>query len=155
MAARKLTTKQEKFCLYYVEHGNASDAYRHAYDVGVDTKNVTIHGNSKQIMRKSNIIERISDLRDELKATHSITINWIIAKNVRMVEAWEELIEMGMESEISHKDKGKFYLLKEIVKGSDYRGCLDQLAKLTGAYEPVRQEVAVKSITVDIRRNNK
>ena len=32
-----ITPKQEAFAQKYIECGNASEAYRHAYDVGADT----------------------------------------------------------------------------------------------------------------------
>ena len=38
----KLTPKQNKFAEEYVNTGNASEAYRRAYDVGQDTKLETI-----------------------------------------------------------------------------------------------------------------
>jgi hypothetical protein len=37
-----LTVKQEHFARTFVETGNASEAYRRAYDVGEDTKPKTI-----------------------------------------------------------------------------------------------------------------
>ena len=46
MMAKKLTPKQESFCLAYIETGNASEAYRQAYDVGPKTKPETVTLNS-------------------------------------------------------------------------------------------------------------
>lgn len=59
----KLTQKQEAFCLVYIETGNASEAYRRAYDVKKDTKEATINRTAKEIIDKPNIAARIAELR--------------------------------------------------------------------------------------------
>ncbi len=62
-----LTPKQEKFCLAYLETGNASDAYRQAYDAdGMTAKTITEE--SCRILKTPKISARVGELRDKLEA---------------------------------------------------------------------------------------
>lgn len=58
----QLTTKQEAFCLAYLEAGNASEAYRRAYDAG-RMKAETINRKAKALMDDGKIAARIGELR--------------------------------------------------------------------------------------------
>ena len=57
-----LTEKQEKFCLVYVETGNASEAYRQAYDAE-NMKATTINRKAKEVMDNGKIQARLQELR--------------------------------------------------------------------------------------------
>lgn len=57
-----LTPKQEKFCIAYLDTGNASEAYRQAYDAG-KMKPETITRNAKAMLDKNNIATRLAELR--------------------------------------------------------------------------------------------
>lgn len=58
-----LTEKQEKFCLAYLESGNASDAYRKSYDAS-GMKSETIHREAKTLLDNPKIAARVKELRD-------------------------------------------------------------------------------------------
>lgn len=57
-----LTQKQEKFCLKYVETGNASEAYRYAYNY---TSNLlaTLNNNAYKLLKRNDIMARIEELK--------------------------------------------------------------------------------------------
>lgn len=57
-----LTVKQEKFCLAYIETGNASEAYRTAYNAG-RMKSETVNRAAFDIMQNPNISARVAELR--------------------------------------------------------------------------------------------
>lgn len=57
-----LTPKQEAFCLAYLETGNASEAYRRAYNAE-NMKPETINRNAKALMDNSKIAARLAELR--------------------------------------------------------------------------------------------
>ena len=57
-----LTPKQEAFTLKYVECGNASEAYRHAYDVGEDTKPETIWKEAHTLLADPKVARRVLEL---------------------------------------------------------------------------------------------
>lgn len=59
----ELTKKQEDFALVYVETGNASEAYRRAYNVRQGTKEATINRTAKELIDNPKIAARIAELR--------------------------------------------------------------------------------------------
>ena len=59
--AKKLTPKQESFCLAYIETGNASEAYRQAYDAK-NMKPETINRKAKVELDKGKIRARVEEL---------------------------------------------------------------------------------------------
>lgn len=61
---RKLTNKQELFCVKYVQCGNATEAYKFAYNCK-KMKPATINRNAKTLMDNSNIATRIKELQQE------------------------------------------------------------------------------------------
>lgn len=69
-----LTQKQENFCLKYVECGNASEAYRHAYDANKMSAE-TIHKRAFELMNNGNVTGRIEELKSDHRKRHNITID--------------------------------------------------------------------------------
>jgi len=70
----KLTPKQEKFCQVRVETGNATEAYRQAYDCR-RMKPETINRKAKFLMDMDKIGARIAQLQAEHRKRHDITID--------------------------------------------------------------------------------
>lgn len=60
--ASKITVKQDKFCLAYLETGNASEAYRRAYS-SEKMKGATINRNANTLLSDSKITARLDALR--------------------------------------------------------------------------------------------
>lgn len=71
-----LTPKQEAFCLAYIETGNASEAYRQAYDAG-QMKPETINKRASELLTKGEIAGRITDLKAAHVERHNVTIDTI------------------------------------------------------------------------------
>lgn len=136
-----LTPKQEKFAQLYVELGNASEAYRRAYDVREGTKDSSINEQSSKLLNDLKISSRVDELKKELAERNRITKDDIIAGHKKIIAAWEELWELGAKKSLTKDEKQRFYLLKEMVKGSDYNKAYSEISKLTGAYEPDRVEI--------------
>lgn len=59
---RPLTVKQEAFCLAYLETGNASEAYRRAYDA-VKMKPATVNRKANELISDGKITARLDELR--------------------------------------------------------------------------------------------
>ena len=55
---KNLTPKQEAFCLAYIETGNASEAYRQAYDAGKMSEKV-IHNKASDLLKRGDIGVRL------------------------------------------------------------------------------------------------
>ena len=80
-----LTPKQEKFAQLYVQLGNASDAYRQAYNVrtrSMATINRTAHG----IANKPNVAARIAVLRAGAAARNEVSVDYVVQRLKREAE---------------------------------------------------------------------
>lgn len=74
-----MTPKQEAFCLAFVETGNASEAYRRAYDAE-NMKPETINVQASKMLSDPKIAIRLAVLRDEHVERHNLTVDDLIAQ---------------------------------------------------------------------------
>lgn len=74
MTQDKLTPKQEKFALAYVETGNASEAYRQSYNVGENTKQETVWRKAIEVLQNGKVAARVITLQNEARARTMVTI---------------------------------------------------------------------------------
>lgn len=68
-----LTAKQEAFCLAYVETGNASEAYRRAYDAR-KTKPAVINVKASQVLANGKVAVRLAELRKPAADAATVTL---------------------------------------------------------------------------------
>lgn len=68
----KLTIKQENFCNYYIECGNASEAYRRAFSCD-KMKAETVNRKAVELMNHGKIKARVRELQDEIREKSAIT----------------------------------------------------------------------------------
>jgi len=153
---KKLTPKQRKFAEEYVNTGNASEAYRRAYDVGADTSLDTIKVNSSKLLADTNIKLTVNELQKKEAESFQITRKEVAEGYFKMIKSWEYLMDLAAKENLSKEQKAKFYLLKEMVKGSDYRGAYDSIAKMFGLNAPDKQEIeqTVHNININIKRGS-
>jgi hypothetical protein len=71
-----LTIKQENFCQKYIETGNASEAYRHAYNAKT-TKLEAIHVRASELLSNGKVAVRIAELKEINAKRHHITVDSI------------------------------------------------------------------------------
>jgi phage terminase small subunit len=155
--SKKLTPKQRKFCEEYVTTGNGSEAYRRAYDVGVNTKIETIKVKASHLLAQDNISTTIAELQEKQAKHFEITRSDVAKGYLEIIQAWRSLMQLASKEELTKDEKQKFYLLKEMVKGSDYRGAYDSLAKMFGLNEPDKTQIdqTIREIQVVINRNGR
>ena len=155
--SKKLTPKQRKFCEEYVTTGNGSEAYRRAYDVGVNTKIETIKVKASHLLAQDNISTTIAELQKQQAKHFEITRQDVAKGYLEIIQAWRSLMQLASKEELTKDEKQKFYLLKEMVKGSDYRGAYDSLAKMFGLNEPDKTQIdqTIREIQVVINRNGR
>lgn len=72
-----LTPKQEAFALAYVETGNASEAYRRAYNAG-NMKPETVNRTAKELMDNPKIAARVHEIRSAHVERHETTVDDIL-----------------------------------------------------------------------------
>jgi len=87
-----LTVKQENFCLAYMETGNASEAYRRAYDAGNMSSNAT-HVAASRLMENPKVALRIEALRSKVEAKALLTIERLTTDLLRIAAKGEALGE--------------------------------------------------------------
>lgn len=88
MAAAKLanglTVRQENFAMAFVELGDASEAYRRAYNCG-RMKPHTIHDSAYNLRRHPVVAPRIQQLQAENAQRHAVTVDSLCAELDRML----------------------------------------------------------------------
>lgn len=127
----KLTIKQENFCNYYVERGNASEAYRRAYSCA-NMKDETVNRNAVQLLNRNKIATRVAELQDEQKAKSDITKEEIIGLCVKVIRG--DLITDGVEDRDGRKSR------RTISK----TWAIDRICKMLGFDAPTKAEISGK-----------
>ena len=74
-----LTPKQEAFAQAYVELGNASEAYRRAYNAE-NMKAETIHVKACELLGSGKVAERVAELQEAVQRVHNVTVASLIAE---------------------------------------------------------------------------
>jgi len=152
----KLTPKQRSFAEHYVDCGNGAEAYRRAYNVKPTTSNEVCAVKGSELLHKGNISVIIKHLRKQQAERFEITRSDVAQGYLEIINAWKRLMVLASKETLSKDEKQKFYLLKEMVKGSDYRGAYDSLAKMFGLNEPDKTQIdqTIKEIQVVINRGS-
>lgn len=70
---KKLTIKQDKFVLKYFDCGNATEAYRHAYNAEA-MKDETVSNNAHKLLNNNEITTRLSELQIRATTTTILTV---------------------------------------------------------------------------------
>ena len=95
--ASKLTIKQEKFCNKYLECGNASEAYRYAYDCSKMSDN-SVWCNASQLLADTKVAQRLEYLKNHLAEAAGITALQIIREHQKIAFSDETRIRNGWMS---------------------------------------------------------
>jgi phage terminase small subunit len=74
-----MTPKQENFCLAYLETGNASEAYRRAYDAE-NMKPETVNRKAFDLLENGKIGARVQQLQAEHRRAHNVTVASLTAE---------------------------------------------------------------------------
>ena len=72
----KLTVKQEAFAQFYLECGNASEAYRRAYD-SENMQEQTIWRKAIEVLQNGKVTARLEHLQAEARQRNEVTIDTI------------------------------------------------------------------------------
>ena len=83
--------KHEKFCQFYVETGNASEAYRRAFPDNT-MKDNSLHVEASRLLNSPMVSLRVSELRGEHKERHNMTVD-------DLIKELEEARQAGLEFE--------------------------------------------------------
>lgn len=166
MASNKLTIKQEKFCNKYLECGNASEAYRYAYDCSKQCDS-TIWANASRLLDDSKVVARIDYLKSHLAEAAGISALQIVREHqkiafsdaTRIRNGWMSLKEFEsltddekacIKSIETKQTKRKTAegdeVVDELVKITCYdkQKSLDSIVNMLGYNAPIKQDVEAK-----------
>jgi len=136
MKTKKLTVKQEKFVLKYFECGNATEAYKYAYN----TKRMS----EKVIMNEASLLlnnRYVSVRLNELRAKAEAESQWNVKK---VLDTYTRVIEIGLgNAESPHivtegQGKGETYTQSLNLKDTNLAAvntALTNIAKHLGMFE--------------------
>ena len=108
----KLTPKQEKFCYGYMETGNASAAYRAAYNAE-KMKPESVAVQAAKMLASPKIALKIDALRAELRQRHEITVDDLVKE---LEEARKLAFETDKAAAAVSATMGKAKLLGLVVE---------------------------------------
>lgn len=132
-----LTIKQENFVLAYIETGNASEAYRRAYNAS-KMNEATINRNAKALLDSNKIATRIAELRKPVVEQVQITL-----KN-----HLEKLAELRDKADAS--EKWQAAIQAEIARGKASGLYIDKVEQSGPNGNPIEHTVSnidVKNLT--------
>lgn len=115
-----MTPKQESFCLAYIETGNASEAYRRAYNAG-KMKPETINRTAKELLDTHKIAARIAELRAPVVERAQITLEQHLAdlKRLRDKAEREGKFSAAVTAEMARGKASGLYVEKTELTGKD------------------------------------
>ena len=90
----KLTIKQERFARLYVELGNASEAYRRAYDAE-NMSNDVIKVKACELLHSGNVAVTVDSLKAEISAEFQVNVESITSELVEAFEMAQENSQAG------------------------------------------------------------
>ncbi len=130
---KTLTPKQEAFCLAYIETGNASKAYRHAYDAD-NMKMPTIYKEACNLLNNPKITPRIKQLQSQYAEMNRVTVESLTNELIKAQEKADNL------------DKPRD-MISAIMGKAKLHGLLTQKVQHSG-------NIALSQILEDIAENN-
>jgi phage terminase small subunit len=129
------TPKEQKFAELYVTLGNASEAYRQAYNV-TTTNLDTIKAKASKLLAKDNISTTIEKLKGELSETHGIDRAFILQGYLQIISDADYTFQLGADNTLTKEDKQAFYRIMNQTKNTDKIRALEAISKMMGLNEP-------------------
>ena len=116
----ELTAKQEAFCLAYIETGNASEAYRTAYDAE-NCKPESVNRLAKELMDNIKIASRLDEIRKPIRERAEITLESHLErlKHLSNMAETAEQYSAAIKAEESRGKASGLYTDKKEITGKD------------------------------------
>lgn len=116
MNKNQLTAKQEKFCLAYMETGNASEAYRTAFHAP-GMLSATVNRKAKELMDNGKITARLDELRKPAIEKAQITFEGHLDELKRLKELAVKTNQLApaIAAEIARGKAAGYYVAKSRV----------------------------------------
>ena len=156
---RNITVKQERFAQEYVKTGNATEAYRLAYNVGSETKPTSIMPIASKTLKHYKVSARVRELQESIAHRNDVSADRVIKEYARLAfadmrdyikfgkdgdayldwdsmppEATKAIAEITQEQYVEGKGSDARTVRKTRFKLHDKKGALDSLAKHLGLF---------------------
>ena len=82
----RLTLKQKAFVAAYLETGNATEAYRRAYDCSNMTEK-SINENASKLLKNAKVAPRLHELQERAAAKVVLSRAWVLERLMRNADA--------------------------------------------------------------------
>ena len=130
---KKLTPKQEAFACAYVETGNASEAYRRAYDAGA-MKEETIWRKAKECLDNGKVTARVEQLQAKHAKRHEITVDSIteMLKEDRDLARKNDQASAAVSASMGLAKLHGLIIDRSKIDLTPHEEALEELRKLTG-----------------------
>lgn len=165
---KQLTQKQENFCLQYVLLGNASAAYRIAYDTS-NMKPETVNNSAYKLLQNGDVAARIEEIKTETEKTLGLSKTRIINELIRVYERCLEPQPVMVWDWVEYEDPktGKMKRRKDLVQkrneddelvwmfdSGGANSALEKIIKAMGYNAPEKKDItsngeSIKSIIID------
>lgn len=165
MIEMKLTIKQENFCNKYIETGNASEAYRFAYNCEKMSPE-SVNVNSSKLLKSAKVALRVEEKQKELQTKSDIS-------KERVLEELKAIMESDIRDYLTFTGRSiKFKNFKTLTDKqakaieSIKRGksgielklhgkswTIERICKMLGFDAPIKNELSGMGITVNLPGN--
>lgn len=128
-----LTEKQEKFCVEYIRTGNASEAYRQAYDAS-KMKPESVNRNAKALMDDTKIASRLEELRKPAREAAQLTLQQHLEDLKRLRDRAEEegKFAAAISAEVNRGKASGLYIEKLHVGLDESNPIMDLIKAVSG-----------------------
>jgi phage terminase small subunit len=116
----QMTQKQESFCLAYIETGNATEAYRRAYNTN-GMKPETINRAAKELFDNPKITARLNELRAPVIEAAQLTLESHLSTLAQLRNEARKLGQMGaaINAEVARGKAAGLYIEKQEIAGKN------------------------------------
>lgn len=115
-----LTPKQEAFCLAYIETGNASEAYRRAYDAS-KMKSESVNVKASELLSSGKVSVRVKELQQSHQKRHNVTVDSLLAE---LEEARQMALQETQPSAAISATMGKAKIVGVDVQKVEHSGAV-------------------------------
>ena len=123
------TQKKENFCMAYIRIGDASAAYREAYNTK-RMKPQVVWSRASELLNNGEVTGRLNELRAPALEKANVTVEWIVGNLVEIVERSMQRAPVEDASGVQIKDDSGNNLWKFDARGANT--ALQTLAKYKG-----------------------
>ena len=135
---KKLTMKQENFCIEYLKCGNQSEAYRRAYDAD-EMSDETIWNEASKLTKNPLVATRIDELKKDIEKTLGISKTKLIQDLLDLKERCfkpEPVMEWVFNEETGKKERKQMETKEgELIWMFDSAGANSALDKVMKAMD--------------------